>query len=75
MQKIEIKSKNEDGCAFVEIFVDGKKLENVRSYELTHGSGIPVLKLELNALRLAVDTEALIIDRNLLREMEIVWKE
>lgn len=78
MQKIEIKSKREakDGCYFSEVYIDGKKLEGVRSYTLTHGAGgIPILKLDIKALDIAVDAEVLMYDQNSLQEMEIVWKD
>ena len=50
-------------------------MEGVRSYELTHGAGgIPVLKLDINALKFSVNTEARVYDMNSLQEMDIVWK-
>ena len=76
MQRIEIKSKHENGTVFTEVFIDGKKLEGVRSYELSHGAGnAPILKLDINALNIAVDAEVLMYDQNSLREMEIIWKD
>lgn len=75
MQKIEIKSKYEDGSAFTQVFIDGKKIDGVRSFELTHGAGgPPILKLDLNALNIAVDAEVLMYDKNSMDEMEIHWK-
>ena len=75
MQKIEINSKNKDGTIFTEIFVDGKKLNGVRRYELVHGAGnVPILKLDLNALNISVDSEVLMYDLNSAQEMEINLK-
>ena len=57
-QKIEIKTNG----AKTEIFVDGHKLNGVRSYRLEHGVGnrVPTLTLDLNALNLSVDGEMLL---------------
>ena len=56
-QKIEIRT---DG-AFSEIYVDGHKLNGVRSFKLEHGVGnqLPVLTVDLNALNLSVDGKML----------------
>lgn len=76
MQKIEIKSKGTNGSAFTEVFVDGRKLDGVRSFKLSHGAGgLPILTLDINALNIAVDADVLLYDQNSLREMEIVWKD
>ena len=57
-QKIEIKTQG----AFSEIYVDGHKLDGVRSFKLEQGVGnqIPVLTVDLNALNLSVDGEMLL---------------
>lgn len=57
-QKIEIKT---DG-AFSDIYVDGHKLNGVRSFKLEHGVGnqFPVLTVDLNALNLSIDGEMLL---------------
>lgn len=72
MQEIKIKT---DG-AFSEIFIDGKKIEGVRCYELTHGAGgVPILRIDLNALKLDVDGRILLYDKHSCQKMRIVWEE
>jgi len=58
MNKIRIITKN----AKTEIFVDDKKIENVRSYKITESvESIPVLQLELIALNIETETIGAII--------------
>lgn len=58
--KIEIKS---DG-AFTEIFVNGNKLDGVRSYTLSQEAGeLPILTVDLNAFNLSVDAKALLMQK------------
>ena len=72
---IEIRSVGDKGSAVSEIFIDGHKLNGVRSFEFsnTAGNHIPVLKLELNALDISVDSACVIYDKNLMQRMEIVF--
>lgn len=56
--KIVIKSlDNKNGSAFSEVYIDGHKIEGVRSYKLVQkvGDRAPRLILDLNALDLRVD--------------------
>ena len=55
--KIDIKTEG----AFSEIYVDGHKLNGVRSYRLEHkAGGAPILTVDLNALNLSVDGKVLL---------------
>lgn len=74
--KIEIKSKSENGSIFTEIYVDGHKLTGVRKFELKHGVGneLPTLTVDLNALKLSVDTEAILIQEGI-GEIDINFKD
>lgn len=74
MQEIKIKSK--DNGALTELYIDGKKIEGVRSYELSHGAGgTPILKLDINALNISVDSPVLLFDKNSMQEMTIGFRE
>lgn len=58
--KIEIKT---DG-SISQIYVDGKKLDGVRSYKLEQTvNGIPILTLDLNAFDVSVDGQMLTIQK------------
>lgn len=58
--KIEIKT---DG-SISQIYVDGKKLDGVRSYKLEQAvNGIPILTLDLNAFDVSVDGQMLTMQR------------
>ena len=70
-QKIEIKSEN----GRTKIFVDGIKLDGVRSLSLNQVPGeLPVLTLDLNALDLTVDAYA-VLQQEGYGEIEIKLKE
>ncbi len=58
--KIEIKRNQEFG--YTEIFIDGHKINGVRSFVLSqdHGSGYPTLTLDLNAVNICVDSPMLL---------------
>lgn len=58
---IEIKSRNENGSIFTDIFIDGNQIKGVRRFKLERevGNSIPILTLDLNALNISVDTECL----------------
>lgn len=72
-QNIQIKS---DGGAFTKIYIDGHEIKGVRSWHLSHGAGyIPILKLDLNALNLDVDSKVLMYDRNSMQGFDIVWRD
>jgi hypothetical protein len=58
--KIEIKT---DG-SISQIYVDGKKLDGVRSYKLEQTvNGIPILTLDLNAFDVSVDGQMLTMQK------------
>lgn len=58
--KIEIKT---DG-SISQIYVDGKKLDGVRSYKLEQTvNGIPILTLDLNAFDASVDGQMLTMQK------------
>lgn len=60
--RIEIKTVEGTSGAFTEIYVDGHKLNGVRSYSLSQDKGnIPILTVDLNALNLSVDCPAIIV--------------
>lgn len=56
--KIEIKNNG----TITEIYVDGHKLNGVRSLRFEHGVGsnIPILTIDLNALNLSIDSYAIL---------------
>ena len=55
---IEIKTNNNKG--YTEIFVDGHKLNGVRSFNLAQdGYGLPTLTVDLNAVNISVDCVAI----------------
>lgn len=58
--RIEIKT---DGTSS-QIFIDGRKLNDVRNYKLEHAAGkAPTLTLDLNAFDLTVDGQMLTIQK------------
>lgn len=62
--KIEIKTKRTDTSVFTEIYVDGRKLNGVRRYELKQEAGNePILTVDLSAVDLAVDLEVLLMQQ------------
>ena len=64
MAHIEIKTKNKTPSIFTEIYVDGHKLTGVRRFELTQDvCGMPILTVDLNALDLSIDLEAVRINQ------------
>lgn len=74
-QKVEIKTKKGSSGAFTEIYIDGQKLRGVRNYKLEHNAGeVPILTLELNALDISVDEEALLFN-SVYGEIEIKVKD
>lgn len=61
--KIEIKSK-EKGTPFTELYVDGKKVNGVRSLEFKHSSNtIPTLTVDLSAMDISIDCEAVMYQK------------
>ena len=59
MNKIEIKvDKKENGNFSTKIFIDGHKIENVRSFSLKQSieNPSPILTLDLNAMDLSIDS-------------------
>lgn len=60
--KIEIKTVRKSSGAFTEIYVDGHKLNGVRSFSLTQNKfNIPILTVDLNALDISIDCPAVIV--------------
>lgn len=60
--RIEIKTVEGTSGAFTEIYVDGHKLNGVRSYSLAQDKNcIPILTVDLNALNISVDCPAVIV--------------
>lgn len=60
-QRIEIKT---DGASNTQIYVDGKKLRGVRSFELKQiATGAPVLTVDLNAFDLSVDAPMIVMQK------------
>lgn len=71
MSKVEIKSNG----SRAEVYLDGVKLESVRSFELSWGfSGVPTLTLDLNCFDLTVDGEWYSRHKYLDREIRLVSK-
>ena len=62
---IEIRTCKELGRTFTEVYLDGKKLRGVRSWNLSHDgtNSIPRLLLDLNAFDIAVDADALAMQK------------
>lgn len=76
MQRIEIKSEKDNGSIITEVYIDGKKIEGVRSCEFKQSAGsVPVLQLDINALNVSIDSPAVIMDKNLMKEMRIEFGE
>lgn len=76
MQKIEIKSVKDNGSVITEVYIDGKKIEGVRSCKFEQSAGgVPVLRLDINALNVSIDSPAVIMDKNLMKEMRIEFGE
>lgn len=72
ISKIEIKTNG----TIAEIFADGHELKGVRSYELTHSAGgLPILRLDLNALNVSVDGDIVLFEKNSNQEMSIEFGE
>ncbi len=74
--KIEIKTKEGESNSRTELYIDGKKLNGVRSYRLEQraGNSIPVLTVDLNALNLSVDGE-FVLRQEGYGEIEIGFRE
>lgn len=74
--RIEIKTVKGSSGTFTEIYVDGHKLNGVRRYSLTHSAGaIPVLTIDLNALDVAIDTDAIMVHDTFGEIEEIKFKK
>lgn len=54
--KVEIKRNEESGCT--ELFLDGHRINGVRSFVLSqdHGSCYPILTVDLNVVNVCVDS-------------------
>ena len=74
-QRIEIKT-GVSGM-FTEIYIDGHKIEGVRSYTLKQGGDVcgPRLILDLNAFNISVDVPLLDIKHGELGDMEIYFPQ
>ena len=74
---IQIKSLSENGSVFTKLFIDGHEIKGIRSFELSNAAGnvMPILKLELNALSMDVDTTAIMFDKNLLSGIKITFTD
>ena len=72
--KIEIRQANGEKGIFTEIFVDGRKLDGVRSFELKQGVGnsVPILSIDLNALNLSTDLQMLQVNQKGIGEIESI---
>ena len=70
--QIEIKS---DGTGLTQIYIDGHKLNGVRSYKLEqYATGIPILTVDLNAFDVSVENGCILRHKGFLEEMEIKFK-
>lgn len=75
---IEIKSLDKDGSMFTEIYIDGHKLNGVRSFELKQdvGDSMPILTVDLNALYLSTDLRIVELNQKGMRRIkEIVFED
>lgn len=75
--QIEIRSTNrEDGSVFSAVYIDGHRIRGVRSYRLEckAGNTMPTLILDLNALDIAVDQQALLFAEGF-GEIDIRFKD
>lgn len=62
MKKSKIEIKRNEELGYTEIFIDGHKINGVRSFVLSqdHGSCYPILTLDLNAVNVCVDSPMLL---------------
>lgn len=72
--KIEIRQCERKEGIFTEIFIDGHKLNGVRSFSLKQGVGnsIPVLTIDLNALNFSIDIQMLRLVQDGMGEIESI---
>lgn len=72
--KIEIHQCEGEEGIFTEIFIDGHKINGVRSFSLKQGVGnsIPVLTIDLNALNFSTDIQMLRLVQDGMGEIESI---
>lgn len=71
--KIEIKS---DGTGLTQIYIDGHKINGVRSYKLEqYATDTPIFTVDLNALDVSVENGCILRHKGFLEEMEIKFKD
>lgn len=75
--KIEIKSINEEGTIFTELYIDGHKIDGVRRFTLNQevGNSIPTLTIDLNALNLKIDGQAVLYQYGMGNITDISFEE
>lgn len=73
MAKVEIRQSENERGIFTEIFVDGHKINGIRSYELKQKAGCaPILTIDLNAFDIATDLKMLTIKQDTIGEIESI---